>query len=160
VSIDSPVVAKLPLLRYPVVSKVDRNRDMEIPREKLTIRFARSGGPGGQNVNRVETKVEVRFVLAEADWIPPKLKELVFLREGHRLTDRGELILTSTRSRSQSQNLEDCLRKLESLLEAASRTPRARVRTRPTRASGARRLAAKRVRKQRKGFRGKPSADD
>src|SRR5206468_6839096 len=84
---------------------------MDIPRERLTIRFARSGGPGGQNVNKVETKAEVRFLLAEADWLPLSVRERLKQLFPGRLTQEGEIVLSSSRSRSQAQNLNDGIQK-------------------------------------------------
>ena len=126
---------------------------MHIPRDRLTIRFARSGGPGGQNVNKVETKAEVRLRLADADWIPPGARARLFATEAARINREGELVITSSRFRSQSRNLEDCIEKLSRLIEAASVRPRRRVATRPTRASREERLQAKRRRSERKGRR-------
>jgi ribosome-associated protein len=127
---------------------------MEIPRERLTIRFARSGGPGGQNVNKVETKAEVRFLLAEADWLPPWVRERMKQLFGGRLTREGEVIISSSRFRSQAQNLDDCLQKLRAMIEAAGRKSRRRIATAPTRASRERRAQAKRSRGARKRERG------
>lgn len=133
---------------------------MQIPKERLKIRFARSGGPGGQNVNRVETKVEVRFELAAADWIPEEVRaRLAELARG-RLNDAGELVVTSTRFRTQRRNLEDCLAKLARLLELASRPPAPRVRTRPTASSRYRWKKAKRLRSLKKSRRRPASFED
>jgi len=126
---------------------------MHIPRDRLTIRFARSGGPGGQNVNKVETKAEVRLRIAEADWIPPAARARLQAIGSARINRDGELVITSSRFRSQSRNLEDCIEKLRRLIEAASARPRRRVPTRPTRASREDRLKAKRRRSERKGRR-------
>jgi ribosome-associated protein len=126
---------------------------MNIPRERLTIRFARAGGPGGQNVNKVETKAEVRFKVAEADWIPPPARERLRALEASRINREGELVIASDRFRTQAQNIEDCLRKLEEMLTAASRRPKRRIATRPTRASKERRRQAKRQRGERKSAR-------
>lgn len=127
---------------------------IEIPREKLTVRFVRSGGPGGQNVNKVATKAEVRFSLVEADWIPPQVRARLAEQRPHVLTRAGELVISSDRFRSQPQNLEDCLARLRSWLAAAARPPKPRVATKPTRGSQHRKLEAKRRRGDLKRDRG------
>ena len=109
--------------------------DIAIPRERLTVSFSRSGGPGGQNVNKVASKAEIRFTLAEADWIPPPVRDRLAGLFPSRLNRDGEFLIVSSRFRDQGQNLRDCEEKLQSMLRAASRRPKTRVATRPTRAS-------------------------
>jgi protein subunit release factor B len=123
---------------------------MRIPRERLSIRFARSGGPGGQNVNKLETKVEIRFRIEEADWIPPSVRERLLVLYSGRVTREGELVVVSSRHRTQAANLEDALRKLEELLRRAARRPKARRPTRPTAASREKRLQQKKRRAEKK----------
>ena len=115
-----------------------------IPRDRLTVRYSRSGGPGGQHVNKVETKVEIRFTLDEADWIPEDIRER--LRARTRLTSAGEVVITSSRSRSQSSNFDDCVAKLRQLIDESERPPPPRKPTRPSRRAKARRLESKRRR--------------
>ena len=119
---------------------------MKIPREKLQISFSRSSGPGGQNVNKVATRVEVRFHLAGADWIASSTRARLATLHPRRLNREGEFIVVSSRFRSQARNLEDCIEKLRGLLEKAARRPRRRVPTRKTRASNEHRLKQKKRR--------------
>ncbi|HVR72765.1 MAG TPA: alternative ribosome rescue aminoacyl-tRNA hydrolase ArfB [Planctomycetota bacterium] len=119
---------------------------MDLPRDRLTIRFSRSGGPGGQNVNKVETRVEVRFALDAADWIPTPVRARLRRLAAERINREGELIITSSRHRSQSRNIEDCLEKLKELIQAASRRPRKRIPTKPTGGARERRLEGKKQR--------------
>ena len=117
---------------------------MDIPVDRLTIRYSRASGPGGQHVNKVSTRVEVRFVLADADWIPTPARLRIQARLANQLTRDGELIVTSDRYRQQSRNLADCIAKLSALLDAAAYRPPTRRPTRPSRAAKARRLDSKR----------------
>lgn len=127
---------------------------IEIPRARLSVRFARSGGPGGQNVNKVETKAEIRFVVAEADWIPERARSRLSAMCSSRLTKQGELILGSSQHRTQAQNLEECFQKLADLLREANQKPKRRVATRPTRGSRRRTAETKRRQSEKKRSRG------
>lgn len=134
---------------------------MKIPRRALQISFVRSGGPGGQNVNKVATKAEVRLSLSEAEWIPAAVLERLRSREKNRITRDGELVVTSSRYRSQFRNLGVCIEKLQSLLERASQKPRVRRPTSPTKASKERRLSTKRARSAKKSRRSwRPDRDE
>ena len=132
---------------------------MKIPREKLQVSFSRSSGPGGQNVNKVATRVEVRFQLESADWIPPLIRSRLVSLHPRRLNREGDFIIVSSRFRSQKRNLEDCIEKLEGLLREASRPRQRRVPTRKTRASNERRLRQKKRRSSTKTHRRRPDED-
>ncbi len=132
---------------------------MKVPREKLQVSFSRSSGPGGQNVNKVATRVEVRFQLESADWIPPLIRSRLASLHPRRLSREGDFIIVSSRFRSQKRNLEDCIEKLEGLLREASRPRKCRVPTRKTRASNERRLRQKKRRSSTKTHRRRPAED-
>lgn len=98
----------------------------EVPKvslEHVTVNFARSGGPGGQNVNKVNTKVDMRFNVAAADWLPERIKEKLLQTEKNRINSQGELVISSTKTRTQKGNIEDALSKLQDLVDAAAYVP-------------------------------------
>ncbi|XP_046959933.1 peptidyl-tRNA hydrolase ICT1, mitochondrial [Vanessa cardui] len=93
-----------------------------IPIDKLDIKYSASSGPGGQNVNKVHTKVDLRFKVEEADWIPKEIREKMLELHGKKLSKEGFLILRSDVTRSQQLNLADCLQKLRNIIREASVT--------------------------------------
>ncbi|XP_068632104.1 large ribosomal subunit protein mL62 [Battus philenor] len=95
-----------------------------IPMDKLDISYSASSGPGGQNVNKVHTKVDLRFKLSEADWLHPDIREKLMELHGKRLTKEGYLIIRSDTTRSQQLNLADCMKKLRSMIRDAAVTQR------------------------------------
>ncbi|KAF5919469.1 hypothetical protein HPG69_006069 [Diceros bicornis minor] len=94
----------------------------DIPLDRLTISYCRSSGPGGQNVNKVNSKAEVRFHLATADWIAEPVRQKMAITHKNKINRSGELILTSERSRYQFRNLADCLQKIRDMIAEASQT--------------------------------------
>jgi ribosome-associated protein len=132
---------------------------LAIPEDELTFVTSRSGGPGGQNVNKLETRVAVRFDLAS-----PSLDDAQRARLRERLATRisraGVLQVTSQRHRTQAANREAALARLGELLRDALAEQERRLPTRPSRAARARRLEAKRLRSRRKRERAAPRTED
>jgi ribosome-associated protein len=124
---------------------------------KAELDFTRSGGPGGQNVNKVNSKAIARIRLDEVLGLSAAEAALAALRLASRLTTAGELIVQSDEERDQGRNREAALARLFSLIAGAARIPKPRKATKPTRGSRERRLASKRSRAASKDLRRKPS---
>ena len=127
---------------------------MRIPEAEIQERFVRASGPGGQNVNKVSSAVELRFDVA-ASSLPPDVRERLIALAGNRITDEGVLIIDSREHRTQAQNREAARARLQALVDHAARPPRRRTKTKPTRASRERRLDSKRRRGEVKAARGR-----
>ena len=133
---------------------------VEIPDSDLSVAFTRSPGPGGQNVNKVASAVQLRFALAANSTLRPDVKSRLRALAGKRVTDDGELLIVSRESRSQEQNRRLAEERLVDLVRRALVTPRKRVATKPTRASRERRLEVKSRSQKTKRLRGKVRFDD
>ncbi len=130
-----------------------------IPDEELEFRFYRAGGPGGQNVNKVSTAVQMRFDAKNSPSLNDYTRERLMEKAGSRLTLDGVIVITATRFRTQERNREDAIERLEQMVAEAAVRQAYRVPTKPTRSSKERRLKAKSTRSVIKSGRGKVSFD-
>jgi ribosome-associated protein len=119
---------------------------LNIDDDDLVERFVRSAGPGGQNVNKVATAVELRFDVAGSPSLTEPVRERLLARRDRRMTNDGVLVLSAQRFRTQDRNRQDARERLAAFIEAGLHAPKPRLATRPTRASKQRRLDAKRER--------------
>jgi ribosome-associated protein len=131
------------------------NSSLQIPESELVESFVRASGPGGQNVNKVASAVELRFDVAQSSALPEPLRARLLARRDRRLTADGVLVIQASRFRDQARNREDARERLADIVRAALHVPKKRVATKPTRASKERRIASKKKRSQHKQGRGK-----
>jgi ribosome-associated protein len=135
------------------------NERILIPDEEFDWSYARSGGPGGQNVNKVSSKAVLRWKPASPS-IPEDVRARFLHKFANRITTEGDLVMSSERYRDQERNRQDCLEKLTAMLLEVALPPRPRKITRPSKGSKARRLANKRHTAKTKATRRRPSMDD
>ena len=138
---------------------LDINDRIRIPDEEFSWSFARSGGPGGQNVNKVASKAVLRWNVTASPSLPADVKARLEQQQRNRITTDGDLLVTSERYRDQERNREDCLEKLRQMVLQASRPPKVRKKTKPSRGAKERRLAAKRRRSATKAIRRQTGED-
>lgn len=136
------------------------NEGLQIPEEELNWTFARSGGPGGQNVNKVASKAVLHWDLMKNTSLAPEVRQRLTARQRNRITTEGQLVIQGQRYRDQAKNVEDCRERLRAMIVEALTPPTPRKATRPSRGSKMRRLAAKKQQSQRKAGRRRPSVDD
>jgi len=135
------------------------SNNVEIPDEEFEITFARSGGPGGQNVNKVNSKAVLRWNVTASQSIPFGVKNRFLAKFANRLTSDGSILVTSQKTRDQGQNLEDCREKLREMILQVLNPPTIRRETKPTLASVKRRTDSKRLNSTKKQNRRSPKGD-
>ncbi len=133
---------------------------IRIPEKELEEHFVRASGPGGQNVNKVSTAVQLRFDVENSPSLSPKIRQRLKDLAGKRLTTEGVLIIVGRRYRTQERNREDARQRLVALIRQAAVKSKPRIPTKPTRASKKRHLASKTKRGQDKKLRRKIDTQD
>ena len=126
------------------------NADIKIPEHELEYRFVLASGPGGQNVNKVATAVQLRFDAARSTALPDPVRARLAAIAGSRMTKDGVVVITAKRHRTQERNRQDARERLLDLLRRAAKAPKKRRPTRPTKAARERRLRDKRARSEKK----------
>lgn len=132
---------------------IEITSDITIDESELQWDFVRSSGPGGQNVNKVATAVQLRFDVKHSPSLPPEVKHRLMRLAGRRMTQDGELIIDSRRHRRQERNRQDALERLIELIVKATHKPKKRHKTKPTTASKIKRLDGKRRHSNKKRLR-------
>ena len=136
------------------------NSRFRIPLSELEFAFARSSGPGGQNVNKVSSKAQLRWRPGDSPSIPEELRFRVLTKLEPQLTVDGDLLVISQKYRDQPRNKEDCLEKLRAIVLASLVVPKVRKKLKPSRAAKARRLKDKKIGSAKKEQRRSPSAEE
>ncbi len=138
---------------------IEITRSIQIGDEEIELVYIRSPGPGGQNVNKVSSAVQLRFNVPSSPSIPPDVKQRLIKLAGRRITSEGVLIIEARQYRSQERNRQAALERMRRLIQQASAPPKPRHKTKPTHTSTLHRLETKRKRGEIKRIRGKSGID-
>ena len=138
---------------------IEVTQRIHIDEKELRWEFTRSPGPGGQNVNRLETTAQLRFDAANSPSLPHDVRRRLLALRDHRILESGEIMISSSRYRSQGRNREDALARLVELIRKAAVPPKPRRPTKPSRGAKERRIQGKKQRSNTKRLRGRPSDD-
>lgn len=142
------------------MSVIQITKSVSIDSSELQEKFVRSGGPGGQNVNKVSTAVQLRFDVRHSPNLPERIKQKILMSGDSRLTKDGVLVVIADSKRTQEANRRDAMERLEEIIRSASIVPKTRIATKPTKASIKRRLEDKAKKAQvKKGRSGKIDTD-
>jgi ribosome-associated protein len=128
---------------------------LAINENEIELQFIRASGPGGQNVNKVSTAVQLRFDVAHSPSLSEDVRARLIKLAGNRLTNEGELLIEAKRHRTQERNRQDAIARLVELIRHATEKPKPRIATKPTKASKRRRLETKKQRSETKQARGR-----
>jgi len=129
------------------------NTEIEIPESEITESFIRSGGPGGQNVNKVATAVQLRYKLRDSDALPDRVKSRIMHHYHNWITKEGELIIEADQFRTQIQNRESARQKLRKIVLSELKPRKKRIRTKPSYRARQARLEAKKKQSRKKSLR-------
>jgi len=126
------------------------NDDITIPDAELRFTYSRSPGPGGQNVNKLNTKATLHWDVTTTENLPESVRARFLALYSTRINNQGQLVMTSTRYRVASRNMEDCLDKLREMILAATKKPKRRIPTRRSASSKRKRLKNKKQHSEKK----------